>query len=143
MSGIDRENGGVGQEGVLNGVSGAQIGASVKFFKITVENAANSARDLRPEMAAGVNGGLGGVVETILRTVPSGILAYFVPDDASGVIHLLVDGHAAFAASTGSATQPGLQEIIRALGASVPTAAGGTMDVTGTDVVLGTSFVVA
>lgn len=143
MAGIDRIHGGVGVEGVINGVSGAQLGGNLKFFKITVENGSNSARDLRPEMAAGVNGGLGGVVETILRVVPSGILAYYVVDDASGVIHIIVDGHAAFAASTGSATQPGLQEIIRALGTAVPTAAGGTMDVSGTDVVAGTSFVVA
>lgn len=143
MAGITRKHGGIGEEGVLNGVSGAQMGASVKFFNITVQNVSNSARDLRPEMASGINGGKGGVVEAILRVIPSGLLAYHVVDDASGVIDICVDGHAAFAASTGSATAPGLQEIIRALGTTVPTVAGGTMDVTGTDVVLGTSFAVA
>lgn len=142
MAGITRVHGGVGQEGVLNGVSGAQIGASVRFFLITVKDGSNSARDLRPEMAAGVNGGLGGVVEAILKVVPSGILAYFVADASTGVINLLVDGHAAFPA-TGSTAQPGLQEMIRALGTAVPTVAGGTMDVSGTTVALGASFTVA
>lgn len=143
MAGIERIHGGVGVEGVINGVSGAQLGGNLKFFVVTVKNGSASARDLRPEMAAGIHGGLGGVVETILRVVPSGILAYYVVDDNSGVIHLIVDGHAAFAATTGSTSQPGLQEIIRALGTAVPTVAGGTMDVSGTTVAAGTSFVVA
>jgi hypothetical protein len=143
MSGIARVNGGVGVEGVINGASGALVGASIKFFLITVKNVSNSARDLRGEMAAGVNGGLGGVVETLLKIVPSGILAYSVTDDNSGTISIAVDGHAAFAAATSSATQPGLQEMIRALGTSVPTAGGSTMDVSGSTVAAATTFAVA
>lgn len=140
MAGITRIHGGVGVEGVINGVSGAQMGASVVFLDIVVKNSGGTARDLRPEMSAGVNGGLGGAVEAILKVVPSGILAYFVPNNSDGHIYLVVDGHAAFSASTGSATQPGLEEMIRALGTSVGT---NTMDVSGTDVTLGTSFTVA
>ena len=143
MAGITRTHGGVGIEGVLNGQSGALVGASIKFFLITVKNVSASARDLRPEMAANPDGGLGGVVEAILKVVPSGILAYNVTDDNSGTMHLVVDGHAAFSATTGSATQPGLQEIIRALGTAVPTAAGSTMDVSGTTVAAGATFTVA
>lgn len=142
MAGITRTHGGVGLEGVINGESGALVGASVKFYLITVKNVSASARDLRPEMAANPNGGLGGVVEAILKVVPSGLLAYNVTDDNSGTMHLVVDGHAAFAA-TGSTAQPGLQEIIRALGTAVPTAGGSTMDVSGTTVAVGSTFTVA
>lgn len=140
MAGITRVNGGVGEEGVINGVSGFLMGASVKFYDIVVKNAGGTARDLRPEMAAGVNGGKNGAVEAIMRVVPSGVLSYFVPDDANGHIYLVVDGHAAPSASTGSATQPGLEEMIRALGTAV---GANSMDVSGTDVTAGTSFTVA
>lgn len=142
MPGITRVNGGVGLEGVINGATGAQVGASIKFFKIQVQNGSNVNQDLRPEMAAGVNGGLGGAVEAILKVVPSGLLAYSVVDDNSGVINIAVDGHAAFADSTSSNTQPGLQEMIRLL-VTVPTVAGSTMNVSGTDVTLGSVFTVA
>lgn len=140
MAGITRVNGGVGAEGVINGVSGFLMGASVKFYDIVVKNTGGSARDLRPEMAAGINGGLGGAVEAIMKVVPSGMLAYFVADDANGHIYVVVDGHAAPSATTGSATQPGLQEMIRALGTTVGS---NSMDVSGTTVTLGTSFTVA
>jgi hypothetical protein len=143
MADIRRVNGGVGIEGVLNGVTGAQSGASVRFLRVTVRNASNTVQDLRPEMASGVNGGLGGVVETILRAAPSGILAYFVPNDSSGIINIVVDAHAAFDATTGSTTQPGFQEMVRALGANVPTVAGPPMDVTGSLVAAGTGFTIS
>lgn len=139
MAGFDRIHGGVGEEGVLNGVAGAQMGASVKFFKLVVKNNGGAAQDLQPEMAAGANGGLGLAVEAILRVVPAGILAYYVPADNSGVIYLVVDGHASFADTTGSTTQPGLQEIIRGLGATVGT---NGMDVRGTTAAAGTGFTV-
>lgn len=140
MAGITRVNGGVGVEGVINGVSGGQIGASVKFFLITVKNGSTVAVDLRGEMDNGINGGLGLAVEAILKVVPSGILAYSVADGATGIISICVDGHAAFAATTGSTTQPGLQEMIRALGTSVGT---NTKDVSGTTVAAGATFTVA
>lgn len=146
MAGIDRVNGGVGIEGKINGDSaataagGKQLGASIRFFKIAVINGSSAAVDLQGEMATGINGGLGLGVEAILRVVPSGLLAYYVPADTSGFIYIAVDGHAAFAASTSSATQPGLQEMIRALGASV----GSTpIDVSLSTVTGGSSFTVA
>lgn len=139
MAEITRVHGGVGEEGVLNGVAGTQLGANLKFFKIAVKNAANAAVSLVGEMGPGINGGIDLGVEQILRVVPSGILTYFVPNDATGVINIVVDGHAAFVPSTGSATQPGLQEIIRAMG----TVVGKTpIDVSGTVVTAGTGFTV-
>jgi hypothetical protein len=82
--------------------------------------------------------------EKIMRVMPSGILAFYAPADTSGVISVVVDGHAAPVATTGDATKPGLQEIIRALGTTVGAADGATQaDVSGTTVTLGTSFTVA
>ena len=136
---VTRIHGGVGAEGVINGVSGAQLGGNVKFFQVVVKEVGGSARDLRPEMASGKDGGLGLAVEAVLRVCPPTI-AYFVPNNSSGIIHLIVDGHNAPAASTGDADKPGLQEIIRALGTTVGT---NSMDVSGTTVTGGTSFTVA
>lgn len=132
MAVLTRVHGGVGVEGVLNGVSGSQVGQSVTFYKITVKNAGAVAQDLRPEMASGVNGGLGLAVEAILRACPA-VLAYFVVDDNSGEIHIVCDGHA-----SPSAAQ--LQSTLQGLGTSVGT---NTMDVSGTTVALGASFLVA
>lgn len=142
MAGITRIHGGVGVEGVINGAAGALVGASVKFFKIAVITAGDAAVDLRPEMAAGKDGGLGGAVEALLKVVPSGLLAYSVPNDNSGLIHIAVDGHAAFAATTGSATQPGLQEMIQAL-VTVPALQAATVNVAHSTVTAGTTFTVA
>jgi hypothetical protein len=140
MATFTRTNGGVGVEGVINGASGAQLGASLKFYVITVKNAAAAARDLRPEMAAGQNGGANLAVEAIMRVVPQGVLAYNVVNDNTGVIHLIVDGVNAPEATTGSTTAPGLQEMIRALGTTVGT---NNMDVSGTTVADGATFTVA
>lgn len=133
MAELTRVHGGVGVEGVLNGVASSQLGQSVTFYKITVKNAGAAAQDLRPEMAAGVNGGLGLAVEAILRACPAQVLAYFVVNDNSGEIHIVCDGHA-----SPSAAQ--LQSTLQGLGTSVGT---NTMDVSGTTVVLGSSFLVA
>lgn len=140
MATFTRTNGGVGVEGVINGASGAQLGASLKFYVITVKNSAAAARDLRPEMAAGQNGGANLAVEAIMRVVPQGVLAYHVVNDNTGVIHLIVDGVNAPEATTGSTTAPGLQEMIRALGTTVGT---NNMDVSGTTVADGTAFVIS
>lgn len=140
MATFTRTNGGVGVEGVINGASGAQLGASLKFYVITVKNSAAAARDLRPEMAAGQNGGANLAVEAIMRVVPQGVLAYHVVNDNTGVIHLIVDGVNAPEATTGSTTAPGLQEMIRALGTTVGT---NSMDVSGTTVADGATFTVA
>jgi len=131
MAEVTRVHGGVGIEGVINGLAGAQVGASVKFLLVTVKEVGTAARDLRPEMAAGLEGGLGLAVEAIFRVCPP-ILAYSVVDDASGVINLVVDGHAV--------TYDAVQANIRALGTVV---GANSMDVSGTTVAEGTVFVVA
>lgn len=139
MASQTRVNGLAGDVGVLNGKTGAIIGASTKFYLITVKNASNAAVDLRS-----LDDAPNEAFEKIMRIMPSGILAFYAADAATGVISVVVDGHAAPEASTGDATKPGLQEMIRALGATVGAADGATQaDVTGTTVVAGTSFTVA
>lgn len=140
MAGITKIHGGIGLEGVINGQSGALVGASIKFFKIAVIGA-GGAIDLRTEMAANPDGGLNGAVEAILKLCPSGLLAYSVPNDNTGFVFIAVDGHAAFTASTGSATQPGLQEMIRTA-AAVPALQAATVDVSLSTVIAGTTFTV-
>lgn len=139
MASQTRVNGLAGDIGKLNGATGAIIGASTKFYLITVKNSANAAIDLRP-----LDDAPNEAFEKIMRVMPSGILAFYAADADTGVISVVVDGHAAPVASTGDANKPGLQEIIRALGAHVGTSDGaGDVDVTGTTVVAGTAFTVA
>ena len=132
MAEVTRVNGGVGVEGVINGISGSQLGQSLAFYNIIVKNAGAVAQDLRPEMAAGINGGKGLAVEAIFRVCPP-ILAYSVVDDNSGSINIICDGHAAPSASQ-------LQSTIQGVGTSVGT---NTMDVSGSVVVAGSTFVIA
>lgn len=139
MASQTRVNGLAGDVGVLNGKTGAIIGASTKFYVITAKIANGTAVDLRD-----LDDAPNEAFEKIMRVLPSGILAFYAANDASGVISIVVDGHAAPVASTGDATKPGLQEIIRALGATVGAADGlSGVDLTGTTVVAGTSFTVA
>ena len=100
------------------------LGASVAFFLITAKNGSASARDLRTQT------GSGGAIEAIFRNLPQGILAYFITNDNSGVISIVVDG-------VNAPTAASLQSALQALG----TVNG--MDISGTTVTLGTSFVVA
>jgi len=139
MASQTRVNGLAGDVGVLNGKTGAIIGASTKFYLIAVKNAANAAVDLRT-----LDDAPNEAFEKIMRIMPSGILAFYAADDNSGVISVVVDGHAAPVATTGDVTKPGLQEMIRALGTTVGAADGATSaDVSGTVVTLGTAFTVA
>jgi hypothetical protein len=131
MAEVLRVNGGVGIEGVINGEAGVQVGASVKFLLVTVKNVGAAAQDLRPEMAVNPNGGLGLAVEAIFRVCPP-IIAYSVVNDASGVINLIVDGHAVEA----SAVQANIQALGTVVGAN-------SMDVSGTVVALGSVFTIA
>ncbi len=117
-----------GAVGTLNGTSGAQVGASLKFYLITVKDNSAGAIDLRPEDDA-----TNEVFETIIRALPSGVLAYFAANASSGVISVIVDGVNAPDASV-------VQTALRALGASV--GANG-IDVRGTTVADGVSFTVA
>lgn len=117
-----------GAVGTLNGTSGSQVGASLKFYLITVKDAGTSAIDLRAQDDAANK-----VFEAVLRALPSGILAYYAADASSGVISVIVDGVNAPAASA-------VQTAIRALGTSVGP---NTIDVSGTTVADGVSFTVA
>lgn len=117
-----------GAVGTLNGATGAQIGASLKFYLITVKDNGASAIDLRAEDDA-----VNELFEIVLRQLPSGILAYHAANDTSGVISVIVDGVNAPDASV-------LQTAIRALGATV---GANNVDVRGTTVTNGTSFTVA
>ena len=112
--GATRVHGGVGVEGAINGEAGTELGGSLAFYHIMVRSAVSTNVDLRPEMAANPDGGLGLGVEAILRACPQGILAYHVADAATGNIHLITDGVNAPSAAE-------LQATIRSLGAAVGT----------------------
>lgn len=117
-----------GAVGTLNGTSGAQVGASVKFFLITAKDGSNAAVDLRSE-----DDGDNEAFEAILRVLPQGVLAYYAANANSGVISVVVDGVNAPQAAE-------LQTTIRALGTAV---GANSVDLSGTTVALGTSFTVA
>lgn len=112
---------------VLNGVSGRQVGASLKFYLVTVKNGSNSAVNITAEDDAD-----GEVFERVLNQMPSGILAYDSVG-ANGLIYVICDGVNAPAASV-------LQTAIRALGTTVGP---NNIDVSGTTVEDGVSFTVA
>lgn len=117
-----------GAVGTLNGTSGTQVGASLKFFLIAVKDNSNAAIDLRPEDDA-----TNEAFEAVIRALPQGILAYFAANANTGVISVIVDG-----VNAPGATE--LRDNIRALGATV---GGNNIDVRGTTVTEGTSFTVA
>jgi len=118
----------VGTVGALNGTAGTQVGASLKFFLITVKDVSNAAIDLRAEDDADNE-----VFEAVVRALPQGLLAYFAANANTGVISAIVDG-------VNAPTATELRDKIRALGISV---GANTVDVSGTTVTEGTSFTVA
>jgi hypothetical protein len=117
-----------GAVGTLNGATGAQIGNSLKFYKVVVADNSATAIDLRTYDDA-----VGELFEVIMLQFPQGVLAYFAADNNSGIISVVTDGVNAPAASV-------IQTAIRALGSSVSANA---VDVRGTTVIDGTSFTVA
>jgi hypothetical protein len=117
-----------GTVGVLNGTSGAQVGASLKFYKVQVQDNSNGNIDLTSEDDA-----VNELFEIIVKQFPQGLLAYSSVNANTGLIYLICDGVNAPEASV-------IQTAIRALGSSV--GANG-VDVRGTDVTDGTSFTVA
>lgn len=117
-----------GAVGTLNGTSGAQVGASLKFFLVTVKDGSNSAVDLRSE-----DDGDNEAFEAVIRALPQGVLAYYAANANTGVISVIVDGVNAPQAAE-------LQTTIRALGTTV---GANSVDVSGTTVALGTAFTVA
>ena len=140
MAGITRIHGGVGEEGVLNGYTGTLVGASLKFYDIVLAGATGPV-NLVPEMGLPDSAYVTGVVEQVMRSVPSGVLAYYVTTATTGTVYLITDGHAAFKDTTGSAAQPGLQEIIRAM-TGLATVTTSSMDISSSTVVVGTGFTV-
>jgi hypothetical protein len=131
--GVTRVNGGVGVEGQINGATGSELGASVSFYHIQLRDSSLAAIDVRGEMSAGINGGLGLGVEAVLRAAPSGILAYHVANNSTGNVYLVTDG-------VNSPSAAELQATVRALGTTV----GATpIDVSGSLVTLGSTFTVA
>ena len=113
-------NGGANAVGTLESV------AQLQAFIITIKNDSNTAIDLRANDAAH-----GSAYDLILREVQP--LMAFAPDASTGVIHVIVDGHAVDAAS--------LQVRLRAL--VVGLGLGTTVAGNDTTVALGTSFVVS
>lgn len=136
--GVTRIHGGIGNEGEINGNTGAQLGSSLSFYHVRVKNASGVSVDIRGEAgfdSRGIyqDGGLGGAAEKILQTMPSGVIAYNIANLATGNIYVITDGVNSPAASV-------VQTAVRALGASVGI---GPVDVSGSDVVGGTTFTVA
>jgi hypothetical protein len=118
----------VGAVGTLNGTSGTQVGASLKFYKIQVQDNSNSNIDLQSEDDADNE-----LFEIIIRQLPQGLLAYDSASASTGLIYAICDGVNAPAAAD-------IQAAIRALGSSV---GANSVDVRGTDVTDGTHFVVS
>jgi hypothetical protein len=100
--------------------------AQLKAFVITIKNDSNTAIDLRAN-----DGAYGSNYELIIRELQP--LLASAPNDDTGVIHVIVDGHAVDADS--------LQARLRAL--VVGLGLGTTVAGNDTTVTLGTSFVVA
>lgn len=100
--------------------------AQLKTFVIAIQNASNTAIDLRS-----YDGAHGSEYDLILREIQP--LMAWAPNDNSGIIHVVVDGHAVDADS--------LQARLRALVAGL--GLGGTAATNDTTVTLGTSFVVS
>jgi hypothetical protein len=117
-----------GAVGTLNGTSGAQVGNSLKFYKVQVQDNSNGNIDLQSEDDA-----VNELFEIIMLQFPQGVLAYSSPAASTGLVYVITDGVNAPAASV-------IQASIRALGATV--GANG-VDVRGSDVTDGTSFVIA
>ena len=113
-------NGGTNAVGTLESV------VQLKAFIITIKDDSNTAVDLRDE-----DGAHGSAYDLILREVQP--LMAFAPNGDTGVIHVIVDGHAVDADT--------LQIRLRALVAGL--GLGGTAATNDTTVALGTSITVA
>ncbi len=100
--------------------------AQLKTFIITIKDDSNTAIDLR-----NYDGAYGSEYELIIREIQP--LLAFAPNGSTGVIHVVVDGHAVDADS--------LQARLRAL--VVGLGLGTTVAGNDTTVALGTSFTVA
>ena len=117
----------------LKATAGTLYQPNCYCYKLTVEDASNTAIDLRGEDDA-----VDEAVEAIIKELNP--LAYFVVDDASGVIHLVMD------ANHSSASE--LQARIRTIGkdadpATTTSIGPNDIDISGSDVVAASSITVA
>ena len=117
MAGVTRVNG-------LGVTVGTLYSHNVKGYLVTVQNASNADIDLRAEDDA-----VEEAVEYIIKEINP--LMYFLKDDNSGEICMILDGNSSAA---------DIQARIRALGTAVGP---NNIDVTGTDVTLATSLTTA
>ena len=101
-------------------------------YKLTVEDATNTAVDLRAEDDA-YNETVGQIVREISP------LAYFVVNDASGVIHLVMDKNI----NSASELQARIRTIGKDTGASTTSIGPNDIDISGSDVVAASSITVA
>ena len=101
-------------------------------YKLTVEDATNTAVDLRAEDDA-YNETVGQIVREISP------LAYFVVNDNSGVIHLVMDKNI----NSASELQARIRTIGKDAGATTTSIGPNDIDISGSDVVAASSITVA
>ena len=117
MVGFTRTNG-------LGVTAGTLYGHNAKAYLVTIQNAANSARDLRAEDDA-----VEEAAEYIMKELSP--LMYMVTNSAAGTIHVVMDNNSSAA---------DMQIRIRRLGTTVGP---NNIDVTGSDVAAGTSVAIS
>jgi len=115
-----------------NTTVGTMYSPNAFCYKLTVENASNGAIDLRAEDDA-YNETVGQIVREISP------LAYFVVNDASGVIHLVMDKNI----NSASELQARIRTIGKDTGATTTSIGPNDIDISGSDVVAASSITVA
>ena len=115
-----------------NTTVGTMYSPNAFCYKLTVEDATNTAVDLRAEDDA-YNETVGQIVREISP------LAYFVVNDASGVIHLVMDKNI----NSASELQARIRTIGKDTGASTTSIGPNDIDISGSDVVAASSITVA
>lgn len=98
-----------------NAVGTLESVAQLKMFKITIKDDSNTAIDLRS-----YDGAHGSEYDLILREIQP--LMAFAPDGSTGVIHVVVDGHAVDA----TGLQARLRALVAGLGLGTTAAANDT-----------------
>ena len=111
---------------------GTMFSPNAFCYKLTVENASNTAIDLRAEDDA-----YNEVVAQIIREISP--LAYFVVNDNSGVIHLVMDKNI----NSASELQARIRTIGKDNGATTTSIGPNDIDISGSDVVAASSITVA
>ena len=111
---------------------GTMFSPNAFCYKLTVENASNTAIDLRAEDDA-----YNEVVAQIIREISP--LAYFVVNDNSGVIHLVMDKNI----NSASELQARIRTIGKDSGATTTSIGPNAIDISGSDVVAASSITVA